>query len=344
MKCTDKGRKKTYGQRRKRLIRRMRRLLVVLCLIAAAIFIKKYILVDKHLALDYEIEHYNTSYYRGETFSANLCVADGDISIENGPSTSALKSAGLFDVNEAETEFAYNIHEKLYPASTTKIMTALVAIKNADLSEIVTVGKNADSDNFAADEATVGIHEGDQITLNDLLYGLLLYSGNDTAVAIAEYVGGSVDAFADMMNEQAAQLMATKTHFVNPHGLFNEDHYTTAYDLYLIFNECIKYEDFVNIIQTSKYTAEITGTDGSKREIELEPTNYYAIGKTTLPEKATVIGGKTGTLIAAGNCLILLDETENGDWYISVVMGADTKEILYRDMTALINAIPEDNT
>ena len=137
--------------------------------------------------------------------------------------------------------------DKIYPASTTKLMTALVALENADLSDVVTVSQNADMNSFAADEATCGIQAGDKITLSDLLYGLLLHSGNDNATAIAEYVGGSMDGFAKMMNKEAKKLMATGTHFVNSNGLHNDDHYTTAYDLYLIFNECIKNDDFVSL-------------------------------------------------------------------------------------------------
>lgn len=317
----------------------MKRLLLLLCLIAAAIYTKKYVFVEQSLVTEYEAVHYNGSYHKGTLFASDLCVVPANEDMEMPIDTSTLKAAALFDVGQTETKYAYEVHQRVYPASTTKIMTALVAINHADLSEVVTIGENADSINFAADEATCGIHEGDQITLRDLLYGLLLESGNDTAVAIAEYIGGSVNDFAEMMNAQAEELMATNSHFVNPHGLYHDEHYTTAYDLYLIFNECIQHEEFVEIISASQYSAEITGKDGTVRELEFEPTNYYAAGKTELPTAATVVGGKTGTLIAAGNCLILLEEDAQEQPYISVIMGADTKDILYRDMTKLINTI-----
>lgn len=341
MRCTGNSKKKsTRAKKRKRRIRAMRRLLLLLCIIAAGVYIYKYVMPEEHLAADYEMETYNTSFYRGETFAADLCVVSDNMSaVSVEPETSELKAAGLFDVDRAETKFAYDVHKKVYPASTTKIMTALVVIKNCDLSEVVTVGPNADSEKFAFDEATCGIKEGDQITLEDLLYGLLLYSGNDTAVAIAEHVGGSIEAFAEMMNAEAARLMATNTHFANPSGLFDENHYTTAYDLYLIFNECIKHEEFVNIIQTESYMANITGADGSTRQIKLEPTNYYSAGIVAVPDNVTVIGGKTGTLEVAGYCLILFEKDLNDDPYISVVMGADTKDLLYKDMTTLLTAI-----
>ena len=142
------------------------------------------------------------------------------------------------------------------------------------------------------------------------------------------------------MNEQAQSLQATNTHFVSPNGLHDDDHYTTAYDLYLIFNECIKHEEFLNIISSSSYTADITGADGSVRQITWYPTSYYARGEAELPQGATVIGGKTGYTGEAGNCLILLDQDESGSNYISIVMGADSKPLLYEDMSAVINQIP----
>ncbi len=149
-----------------------------------------------------------------------------------------------------------------------------------------------------------------------------------------------MDAFSQMMNDEAKRLMATNTNFVNSNGLHDENHYTTAYDLYLIFNECIKHEEFVNIINTKQYTVQITGNDGSVRQENWAQTNFYATGKAESPTAATVIGGKTGTTDQAGNCLILLNKTLDESPYISIVMGANTKELLYQDMTALINGIP----
>ena len=117
---------------------------------------------------------------------------------------------------------------------------------------------------------------GDLLTLRDLLYGLMLPSGNDSAVAIAEYVGGTEENFMEMVNEEAQNLMATGTHFVTPNGLHDEDHYTTAYDMYLIFNEAVKYDEFVDIISADSYTAQITGADGAVRSVTWEPTSFYA--------------------------------------------------------------------
>ncbi len=343
VKCTGKKDKKRKIKRRRRLMTAVLSLILIcMCAAAAGIWYIKIDSEPEYLALQYEKSRYTGSLYREEVLYADhLCVASEDILAEGGPDGSGIYAAGLFDLNENSVDMAYHIHERLYPASTTKTMTALVAIKNGNLSDVVTVSENAAASSFAPDEMTCGIRAGDQITLEDLIYGLLLYSGNDNAVAIAEHIAGSSEAFAEMMNAQAAELMATNSHFVNPNGLHDENHYTTAYDLYLIFNECIKYPEFITVIQTPSYTAHITGADGTVREMPLSPSHYYARGKAKAPADVVIVGGKTGTTDQAGNCLILLDQDLNQKPYISVVMGAESKDMLYQNMTALIETIPK---
>lgn len=343
MRCTDRSKRYMKARKRRdRWVRCLSVILIALCIAAGYIYYQKEIIKPEYLAMEYEAAKYETTLYQGELYARDLCVAAEDVSLEGAPDTSGVKAAALFDVDSAETDFAYHIHDRLYPASTTKILTALVAIKNGDLSDTVTVSKAADCANFASDEQICGIKAGDQMSLGDLLYGLILYSGNDNAVAIAEHIAGSEEAFAQMMNEQAGALMATNSHFVNSNGLHDPDHYTTAYDLYLIFNECIKHEEFVNILQTSSHTVHITGADGSVRDVTWEPTNYYALGQAEPPTNVTIIGGKTGTTKNAGNCLILLNKDQNQQSHISVVMGAASKGILYQNMTAMIQAMPDN--
>ena len=319
----------------------MRRTLLILCLILTGLFIYNSNSKDKTYAADYEKEFYNTSYYKEELFAHSHCIVTSSDK-KDMSDLSTLKAYGLFDLNNLDPKYAFQMHDKIYPASTTKILTALVALENANLSDTVTVSKNACSTSFAWDEQTCGIIEGDTLTLEDLLYGLLLYSGNDTAVAIAEHVGGSIDSFAEMMNDKARELMATNSHFTNPSGLYDEDHYTTAYDLYLIFNECIKHEEFIEIISAKSYSAQINRSGSEKITLKWEPTNYYALGTAECPENVTIIGGKTGTLKAAGNCLILLAKDKSDNPYISIVMGADSKDYLYQDMTSLLAEIPKN--
>lgn len=343
MRCTDKRSRKYRAaiRRRNRLIRRMFFMFTVLCLIAAGIAYTKYQSKEKFLVAEYETSGYDKAFYREELYSADLCVAADNVDMKGAPATGTLKSAALFDVEGNKVDFAYNIHEKMYPASLTKLMTALVTLDVGDLSDVVTVSDNADAGRFAVDEQVCGIKAGDQLTLNDLLYGLLLYSGNDNAVAIAEHISGSEKAFVEKMNEKAQEIMATKSHFVNSNGLHNEEHYTTAYDMYLIFNECIKNDKFLEMIQAKSYKVDVKNTDGTTREIVWEPTNYYALGEAPLPKSGEILGGKTGTTLKAGNCLVLLCRSDAGKPYISIVMGAGTKDVLYQDMTALIEGISD---
>lgn len=295
---------------------------------------------EEDIVVPYEVSNYSINLYTGDLYATDLCVATENVQIDNFVSDSALHASALFDVNSANVCFAENIHTQLYPASTTKILTALVAMDNCSMDEIVTISARAAASSFAYDEQVCGLIEGDQITLEALLNGLLIYSGNDTAVAIAEYVGGTVEGFAEMMNQKAKDVFATNTHFVTPNGLHDENHYTTAYDLYLIFNECIKHEEFINIIGSSSYTADIIGADGQSRQLIWESTSFYARDIVADPIGATVVGGKTGYTGEAGNCLILLNTDNDGNQYISIVMGAAEKPLLYEDMTAIINQIP----
>lgn len=285
----------------------------------------------------YEKENYNGSVFSTDGLAAtNLCVSSGNKDEIQYSGTTDVHAAGLFDINGANVLYSNQIHERLYPASTTKILTALLALEKGNLSDVVTVGENAAASSFPADASLCGLQEGDQLTLEDLLYGLMLPSGNDAATAIAEYISGSESAFVEEMNARAQELMAVNTHFTNPHGLHDDNHYTTAYDLYLIFNTCIQNEEFMKVISAESYTASIKEADGSVRTEEWKPTNYYAKGIVNAPDGVTVVGGKTGTTGEAGYCLILLDQNSADHPYISIVMGAGSRDILYQNMNALL--------
>ena len=308
--------------------------------VLGAVMLTGCIIRPKPIVTAYETETYNHSIYQDKLYTEQICVSKEDVSIPSFNEDTSLHAAALFNLSDHTVAYANHIHDKLFPASTTKILTALVAMNTCDLDDIVTVSEAAAASSFAADEQVCGLMEGDKLSLRALLYGMLLHSGNDNATAIAEYVGGDLENFSDMMNEQAKKLLATNTNFITPNGLHDEEHYTTAYDLYLIFNECIKNEEFLDIISSSSYTADIEGADGVVRQETWEPTSYYARGVAALPTGATVIGGKTGYTEQAGNCLILLDQDEQDNFYISIVMGADSKDLLYSDMTAIIDEIP----
>ena len=241
------------------------------------------------------------------------------------------------DLDGRRVLYGQNIYDKLYPASITKIMTAIIALKYGNLSDVVTVSQEA----LILEEGSqlCGLRPGDSLTLEHLLYGLLVYSGNDAGAAIAEHVGGTQENFVQMMNEEVSRLGMTNTHFVNPHGLQSTEHYTSIYDIYLMLNEAIKYPKFVEIIQMSAFTVPVKNAAGQENSMYLESTDYYLIGEATEPKGVTVLGGKTGTTDEAGNCLALVCQNEYGKTFISIVTNAESKPVLYEQMNQLLEHI-----
>lgn len=288
---------------------------------------------------DYEAEKYSGTIYQEALAVDKLCVASEDVSSKLFSTDDELHAAALFQLDEGHVVYADNIHERIYPASTTKILTIYLALKYGTLTDVVTVGENAVG--VPLDSSRAGLRQGDQLTLEDLLYGLMLPSGNDSAVAIAEYISGSEEAFAELMNNEAKMLGATNSNFVNPHGYQDENHYTTAYDLYLILNECVKYDTFLEVVSAAQYHTRITQKNGTYREVTWNQSNQFVNGARPAPEGVTVIGGKTGTTDEAGACLVLYAEGNDSSSYISIVMGADNRTILYDNMTNLMNAITQ---
>ena len=274
---------------------------------------------------------------RAEAFAARLCVVEDEGRFDS--SEVDAEAAAVFSIDDQMVIYSKNAYEQLYPASTTKVMTAILALKYGNLSDVVTVTDAAVITEAGASLAN--IKPGDQLTLEQLLYGLMLPSGNDAANAIAVHLAGSVDAFADRMNEEAERIGATGTHFVNPSGLNNPDHYTTAYDLYLMFNEALTYPKFREVISTSSYTANYLDGTGASVSQTWMVSNKYINGEEETPAGLTVLGGKTGTTQAAGNCLVMASTAENGDEYISVVMKAGSRPALYENMTNIIRKIVE---
>ena len=268
-------------------------------------------------------------------FASDLCVVTDES--QYSPSDTTSEAAGLFDITDGQVMYSKNAFERLYPASITKVMTALIAIKYGDLTDTLTVTEDAVITEAGATLA--GIHPGDQLTMEQLLYGLMLPSGNDAGAAIAVHMAGSIDAFAELMNREAQKLGATGTHFMNPHGLTNADHYTTAYDLYLIFNEALKQPEFRKVTGTTSYTADYTDGSGNPVSTTWEGGNWYMVGQRQTPDGLTVFSGKTGTTSAAGFCLIMASRDQKEKEYISVVLKAPSRPGLYDNMTNIISKI-----
>lgn len=273
---------------------------------------------------------------RAETFAADLCIANENYN-ESAVDMSEAEAAGLFSIGDKQTLYSKNVHERLYPASLTKVMTALVALKNGNREDVLTASANV---KITEPGATLsGLKEGDRMTLDQALRILLLQSANDVAVMIAEQYGGTVEHFCEMMNEEARSLGATNCNFVNPHGLTDEEHYITAYDMYLIFNEACKYELFKEVIGMSSYSTVYYDAGGGEISYEKPSTNWYFNGEAVAPTGITVLGGKTGTTSAARNCLVLLSSDTSGKSYISVILKSEERGIMYSEMTDLLTVI-----
>lgn len=271
-----------------------------------------------------------------ETFAANLCVVTEDVTSADVDMSQAF-SAALFDVNQKEVLFSKNAHEQVHPASLTKVMTALVALKYGSLDQVLVASPAVNITESGAQ--LCGLKSGDSMTLDQALHILLVYSANDVAMLIAENIAGSPEAFIEMMNAEARSIGATNTNFMNPHGLTQEHHFTTPYDMYLMFNEAMKYEKFTEIIHMTNYSTVYQDKNGKNKELSVRSTNQFLQGNYEAPAEITVIGGKTGTTNAAGHCLILLSRDISGNPYISVIMRSEARDVLYKEMADLLDEI-----
>lgn len=223
------------------------------------------------------------------------------------PQTSA-NGACVVEVDSGRVLCVKNADQQMPMASTTKIMTALVAIEKGNLEQVVT----ATSPAVGVEGSSIYLKEGEQFTLKDLLYGLMLRSGNDSAVAIACAVGGSVDGFVEMMNQKAAELGATHTHFANPHGLPADGHYTTARDLAIISAYAMRNPVFAEIVSTKSITIQPDG-EGEARLLQNKNKLLTQFNGAT--------GIKTGYTKEAGKCLVGSAERD-GKRVVAVVLGA----------------------
>lgn len=248
-----------------------------------------------------------------------IAVASSLIIVSAREDTSA-RAAVIMDVSSGRVLYSKNMDEKLSMASTTKIMTTLVAIESGRLEEKVTVSRNASH----TEGSSIYLREGERQTVYDLLYAIMLRSGNDAAVAVAEHIGGSIEGFAELMNRKAQEIGANNTHFANPHGLDAEGHYTTAYDLALITAYALRNPIFAEIVSSKKKAIE-----GPPNE------NWYRVMINKNKMLWQFDGGdgvKTGYTKKAGRCLVS-SATRNGMQLVSVVLNCGP---MWNDSTALL--------
>ena len=245
-----------------------------------------------------------------------------------GPSLEA-EAGILIDAKTGTVLFEKNADEQLYPASITKLMTALLVLENVPMSDVVTFSYEAVS-SIEYDSSNIGLSDGEQLTVEDCMYALLLKSANEVANGLAEHVAGSMDAFAEMMNNRARQLGCTNTHFVNAHGLHNENHYSSCHDMALIMRELIHNEAFIRFSSSDIYTIEPTDKYPEPRYL---PQSHKMLTQSEYTYEGTVTG-KNGYTPEAGNTLVTY--ASRGDMeLIAVSMKSNWKH--YSDTIAMFN-------
>ena len=231
------------------------------------------------------------------------------------------KAAYVAEPTTGKIIYEKNAHEKMYPASTTKILTALVVMEKCGLTDTAVVSQNA-LDLVPEGYSNAGLKAGEELSISNLLYALLIPSANEAANVLAEHVSGSVEAFAELCNNRAKELGCETLHFVNPNGLHSEDHYCSAYDLYLIAKECKKHEIFNEIVKTTSFTVPETNIYPRKDRI-LKNTNSLILPNSLSYYYPYCTGIKTGHTTPAGECLVASSSHDNID-LISVVLGGGT--------------------
>ena len=248
--------------------------------------------------------------------------------------------ASLDRFSSSFTKF-HNPYKRLPMASLTKLMTALIVLENCpNLNNEYYV--STDAVDLEKDVSKANLRAGDKLTIRDLLYGLLVPSGNDAAMCLAENVFNNYDNFIIAMNNEAERLGAVNTHFANPHGLDSDYHFTTAYDMFLITRELMKYPIFKDITTIREYNSNITQSDGTIRTEKWMSTNYFVTEELLMSSNVLLEGSKTGNTTNAGNCLVLVvSDKKTGHKYISVVLNAKSKRNSYYNSNALLSAIPK---
>ncbi len=239
------------------------------------------------------------------------------------------EGAVVIDGETGAVLYGKNEKNRFYPASTTKLMTALLTLEKTNLNDTVTFSKSATT-NLESGASTLNLTEGDRLSVEQCLYGLLLKSANEIGNALAEHISGSVSGFADLMNQKAAALGCTGTHFANPHGLNNNNHYTTPYDMALIARAAFQNETLRKIDTTTSYQFPAT----KKSESRTITMGHKMMYPTDSRYYEGIIGGKTGYTSLAGNTLVTGAE-RNGVRLIAVVM--KSKSTHYADTKALLD-------
>ena len=266
------------------------------------------------------------------TIVSTACLGKVDVkAADYWPDAPETLSPSVILMEESTGTILYekNSDEAHYPASITKIMTTLLALENGNLSDMVTFSDDAINN---TEGSGIARDYGEQMTLEQCLYGVMLESANECAYAVAEHVGGTVEKFVDMMNAKAKELGCTNTHFANPHGLQDENHYTTAHDMALIARELLKHEEYRSMMSETDYEIPPTNLQTETRYLHGQ---HQMLNPNSIYYYKDAIGGKTGYTVEAGNTLVTYAERD-GLTLIAVVMKCNGAEH-YTDTAALFD-------
>lgn len=232
-------------------------------------------------------------------------------------------AALLMDLSSGKVLYEKNMNEKRYPASLTKVMTAIVVLENRDLSDIATVSYDSVM-SLSSGYVTANLQIGEELTVEQLLYVLMVGSSNDAAIVLAEHVSGSIESFAELMNQKAKEIGCTSTNFVNPNGVHDENHYSTAYDLAIIARYAMQNETFRTLVSTTSYKLPITNKYDREDRVFTTTNSLLLVNNNSRSDNyyyKYATGIKTGFTTPAGNCLIASAD-KSGLELITVVLGA----------------------
>jgi D-alanyl-D-alanine carboxypeptidase (penicillin-binding protein 5/6) len=263
-----------------------------------------------------------------ETQSQTSAVTSNGIYMEDPnltpPDTDKAQAALLMDMNSGRLIYGKNTEERLYPASTTKMMTGIIALESGKMNDMTTATYEA-LQSITLEDSHMGILIGEELSMTDLLNGMLVYSANDASNVIAVHIAGSMDSFVEMMNAKALELGMKNTHFMNPCGVHHDDHYTTAADLAILARYCMQNEQFRQIVKTVNY--HIPATNKYHQDRYLPSTNLFlGTARSSHHYYKPCTGIKTGTTEKAGHCLVSSAEYEEMN-LLSVVLNCPDEDV-----------------
>lgn len=275
------------------------------------------------------------------TLFSSYCFAS-DITVQ-------CPSVVLIHADTGKILYEKEAYKPMYPASTTKIMTAILVLENAELTDIATVSYDAVM-SVPVGYSHANLQIGEQFTIEQLLHVLLIPSANDAANVLAEYVGGSIAEFADMMNQKATEIGCQNTHFVNPSGIHNNDHYSTAYDLALMGQYAMKNDTFRSIVCKTSFSLPATNQYSSDDRVFITTNDLLRINTSSKPDNyyyPYAIGIKTGFTTPARNCLVAQSSRDGLDFIVTVLGGTQNTSGIsqrYSDTIQLFNYAYENYT